>query len=64
MDPSTQEWIGVSAAIARGVYDVASDRYFNIRTGELLSSYDAARRGLVKLGLKVSSVSVGIYCMQ
>lgn len=57
IDPSTQEWISVSVAVTRGVYDAANDRYFNLSTGELLSSQDAAQRNLVKLSSKVGETT-------
>lgn len=53
-DPGTLEWIPVSLAISRGLYDVNKDRYFNLKTGELLSTRQALAKDMVKLGNKVS----------
>lgn len=52
-DPGTLEWISVSLAISRGLYDANKDRYFNLKTGELLSTQQALAKDMVKLGNKV-----------
>ena len=54
----SSQWISVKQAIARGVYDPIKDRYFNMKTGELLTSAEAAQRKLVRLGIQVMSVSI------
>ena len=58
LDPMSSQWISVKQAIARGVYDPIKDRYFNMKTGELLTSAEAAQRKLVRLGIQVMSVSI------
>lgn len=62
-DPSTLEWISISVAVSRGVYDAVNDRYFNLKTGELLTTQEAASRNLVKLGVRVSRAAYKHGCI-
>ncbi|XP_067936924.1 dystonin-like [Watersipora subatra] len=58
LDPSTGEWIPVSVSIARGIYNANTKKYFNMKTGELLTSQEAAQRNMVKLGDKLLESSI------
>lgn len=55
VDPSTGELISVDAAIQKGIFDPAKGKYFNIKTGELLSIQEAVARNLMVTSSKVGS---------
>jgi len=56
LDPSSHQWISAKQAIYMGLYDPVKEIYFNLKTGELLSTKEAYARKLVKLGPKVTSI--------
>ena len=53
VDPSTGELITVDAAINKGIFDPAKGKYFNVKTGELLSIQEAVSRNLMVTSAKV-----------
>lgn len=53
MDPTTGEFISVEDAIQKGIFDPAKGKYFNLKTGELLSVQEAVTRNLMVTSAKV-----------
>jgi len=47
VDPSSGEMITVDEAIQKGIFDPSKGKYFNMKTGELLSVKDAVKRNLM-----------------
>ena len=53
VDPSTGEYISVEDAILKGIFDPTKGKYFNVKTGELLSIQEAVSRNLMVTSAKV-----------
>lgn len=47
VDPSTGQLISVDDAIQKGIFDPAKGKYFNVKTGELLTVQEAVARNLM-----------------
>lgn len=56
VDPSTGQFISVDDAIQRGIFDPSKGKYFNVKTGELLTVQEAVARNLMVTSAKVWDV--------
>lgn len=61
-DPSTGAYITVEEAIQKGIFDPGKGKYFNVKTGELLSVQDAVSRNLMTTSAKVRGKATPHQC--